>query len=246
LPGVQKGLAFELGQGLAGQAGLSQKIIETTSIKPEDYIISFTAGNIKPRSVIALPIMYNGRLMGVLELTSLEQFIERDKSLFQTVSINVGIAIHSAKARQRVLELLEKTQAQSEELQAQHSELEDINTELEAQSEKLQASEEELRVQQEELQQANSELEERSRLLEEKNEMIAERNVQIQAKAEALEVSTKYKSEFLANMSHELRTPLNSILLLSRLSPIIPGKTCRPTRLNMQGLFKLLATGCLR
>jgi signal transduction histidine kinase/CheY-like chemotaxis protein/CHASE3 domain sensor protein len=245
LPGVQKGLAFELGQGLAGQAGLSQKIIETTSIKPEDYTISFTAGNIKPRSVIALPIMYNGRLMGVLELTSLEQFIERDKSFFQTVSINVGIAIHSAKARQRVLELLEKTQAQSEELQAQHSELEDINTELEAQSEKLQASEEELRVQQEELQQANSELEERSRLLEEKNEMIAERNVQIQAKAEALEVSTKYKSEFLANMSHELRTPLNSILLLSRLLSDNTGQNLSPDQVEYARVIQTSGNGLL-
>jgi signal transduction histidine kinase len=153
----------------------------------------------------------------VVELASLKQFTEREKTFFETVSLNVGIAINTSEVRKRVYELLKETQAQSEELQAQHNVLENINTELEAQSEKLQASEEELKVQQEELQQTNQELEERSRLLEEKNEMIVERNLEIQAKAEALELSTKYKSEFLANMSHELRTPLNSILLLSRL-----------------------------
>ena len=139
------------------------------------------------------------------------------KQFLQHSTYNIGMAIHAARDHQRLQELLAETQAQSEELQVQHNEMENINAELEVQAEKLQASEEELRVQQEELQQSNLELEERSRLLEEKNELILERNLEIQAKAEQLEISTKYKSEFFANMSHELRTPLNSILLLSRL-----------------------------
>lgn len=213
----EKNSLLTLGQGLAGQSALSQKTMEVTNIAPEDYTISFIAGQVKPKAIIAFPVMYNGMLKGVIELASLEAYTEKEKIFFETVSLNTGIAINTAETRKKVYELLEETQAQSEELQSQHGELENINSELEAQSEKLQASEEELKVQQEELLQANSELEERSRLLEEKNEMIVERNLEIQAKAEALEVSTKYKSEFLANMSHELRTPLNSILLLSRL-----------------------------
>ena len=209
--------SISLGEGLAGQCAQRARIMELTDLVPEDYTLSIVSGQVKPKSVVAIPILYNTHVMGVVELAFLHTYADNTKAFFEAVSQNVGIAINSAQSRERVQQLLEETQAQTEELQAQHSELENINAELETQAEKLQASEEELRVQQEELQQANQELEERSRDLEEKNELILERNLEIQAKAEELALSTSYKSEFLANMSHELRTPLNSILLLSRL-----------------------------
>ena len=208
---------IEIGEGLAGQAALNRTQILLQDIEEESLFISFAAGSLKPKALIAVPVFYEGKLKGVLELASLKAFTTIVKDFLSTSAYNIGMAIHAARDHHRLEELLAETQAQSEELQSQHNELENINAELEIQAEKLQASEEELKVQQEELQQSNLELEERSRLLEEKNELILERNLEIQAKAEALELTTKYKSEFLANMSHELRTPLNSILLLSRL-----------------------------
>ncbi|MBW8687551.1 response regulator [Chitinophaga rhizophila] len=208
---------FTVGQGLVGQCAASGKTLLLKDITPEDITISYASGEIRPRNIVAVPIIYEGHVRGVIELASIIDYQPNDLTFLESVTHNIGLAINTSENRRRVQELLEETQAQSEELQVQHSELENINTELEAQAQKLQASEEELRVQQEELQQANQELEERSRLLEDRNQVIVERNLDIQKKAEELEISTKYKSEFLANMSHELRTPLNSILLLSRL-----------------------------
>ena len=208
---------ISLGDGLVGQAARAKKIIEVKNLQAHDYTLSYVSGEVKPLSVIAVPLLFDKLVKGVIELASLNEYSPNTKSFLEAASLSTAIAINTAQNKQRVQELLEETQSQSEELQAQHTELENINAELEAQAEKLQASEEELKVQQEELQQSNRELEERSRLLEEKNEVILERNLQIQSKAEELAISTKYKSEFLANMSHELRTPLNSILLLSRL-----------------------------
>lgn len=206
-----------LGDELAGQAARQGKMLEVTGLSDQHYTLSYLSGEIKPQSVIAIPLHFNRKLKGVIELAGMQPYSAIKKAFLESASYNTGIAIQTVQSREKVQELLEETQSQAEELQAQHSELENINSELEAQAEKLQASEEELKVQQEELQQANSELEERSRLLEEKNELILERNLEIQRKADDLALSTRYKSEFLANMSHELRTPLNSILLLSRL-----------------------------
>ncbi|MBL7782251.1 MAG: response regulator [Saprospiraceae bacterium] len=205
------------GEGMAGQVASSARPQLIEGLNDELYTLTYLPGEIKPRAIYALPLVFNKQVKGVMEIVSISGFTEIQKTFLQSAAANIGIAIHTAQNRQRIQELLEETQSQTEELQAQQSELENINAELEAQAEKLQASEEELKVQQEELQQANIELEERSRLLEEKNEVILERNLEIQRKAEDLEQSTRYKSEFLANMSHELRTPLNSILLLSRL-----------------------------
>ncbi len=198
-----------VGHGLSGQAVLSRKMIELSSLDPDDIKISYALGEVKPKHIIAVPLI-DDKVTGVVELASVNEFSKKHLKFLQEASDNIGIAITAAQNRKRLQELLEETEAQSEELRVQHSEMENINAELEAQTQKLQASEEELRVQQEELQQTNEELAERSVLLE-------ERNVEIQKKSEDLELSTRYKSEFLANMSHELRTPLNSILLLSRL-----------------------------
>ncbi len=216
LPASWQQKKITLGEGLAGQAAVTRRTMMVAGIEEDDYNMQVVSGDVKPRHIIAVPLVYNGKIKGVLELAGMEDYSSK-RPFLEAAMENTAIAINTAQAREKVQALLEETQSQSEELQAQHTELENINAELEAQSEKLQASEEELKVQQEELQQANGELEERSSLLEEKNELILERNLQIQRKVEELAQSTKYKSEFLANMSHELRTPLNSILLLSRL-----------------------------
>ncbi len=216
-PGYTAQNQIELGETMVGQSAKLKEILFLENIPEYHVKITSASGDSSPRYLAIIPLVHNDIIEGVIEIGSIKPFPSAAKALIEDGSVNIAIAIHAAKSRAKLQELLEETQAQSEELQAQHSELENLNTELEAQAQKLQASEEELKVQQEELLEANQELEERSKSLEEKNQLIVERNLDIQKKAEELELSTKYKSEFLANMSHELRTPLNSILLLSRL-----------------------------
>jgi len=202
---------------MVGQVFAQKKPKAYNDLDENDFAVTFASSKVKISAILLVPIMSDKLTVGVLEVSSDENFDQDRIDFFVESSRNIAMALRAAKSREKEQRLLEETQAQSEELQVQHSELENLNTELEAQTQKLQASEEELKVQQEELMQTNTELEERSKLLEEKNQLIAERNIEIQRKAEELALSTQYKSEFLANMSHELRTPLNSILLLSRL-----------------------------
>ncbi len=244
--GIRK--AVRSGEGLVGQAAQGGKRLLVKDIQPGDWVVSFTSGELKPRTIVAFPFFHEKKVKGVIELGTLEDYSSRELELFSSIGDNIGTAIHSIESRLRLQELLEETQAQTEELQSQHSELESLNLELEVQAEKLQVSEEELKVQQEELMQTNQELEERSRTLEEKNQLILIRNLDIQKKAEELALTTKYKSEFMANMSHELRTPLNSILLLSRLLSENNGKNlsdeqteyARVIQNSGQGLLQLI------
>uniref|UniRef100_UPI003D13C893 GAF domain-containing protein n=1 Tax=Vibrio sp. TaxID=678 RepID=UPI003D13C893 len=156
-----------------------------------------------PRHIIVFPVMYEGRVLGVIELGTLTEFDPAQKEFIQTALNNIAIAFNTAQARDRINELLAETQQQAEELQTQSEELRVANEELETQTRSLQASETQLKEKQAVLDQQNREL------------MIAQE--ELERKARELALASKYKSEFLANMSHELRTPLNSLLILARM-----------------------------
>lgn len=223
-PGIDYDKEFDYGEGLIGLVCKEEKIIEIEDI-PEDYIkIKSGIGSSLPKSVMGVPVFFENKVRGVIELASLYDITEEHKEYLRRNLRNVGVAINTAESRGAMAQLLQETQQKSEELQQQQEELRITNEELSEQTEALKLSEEKLKRQQEELRVINEELEDKTKDLEKqrneingKNKELEKARHEIEKKAEDLEISSKYKSEFLANMSHELRTPLNSILILSQL-----------------------------
>jgi len=185
-----------LGEGLAGEAARTKKTLVLSGL-PSGYLpIASALSETDPVGVIAVPLVHDDKLKGLVEIGSLHGFEPQQIEWLEQVAESIAISIDVLQARQRVNELLAQTQGQTEEL----------------------------RIQQEQLQETNQELEERAQLLEQQRETIQAKNSQVEAgnlqlarKAQELERISTYKSEFLANMSHELRTPLNSMLILSSL-----------------------------
>ena len=200
---------FALKEGLIGQAANEKKQLSVTDVSDEQVHIISSIVDAKPKHVLITPFMFEGNLLGVIELGRLSEFKETEKEFINTAMDIIAIGVNSATDRRQILELLEETQVQSEELLTQQEELRQMNEELEEQTQSL-------KQQQEELQMSNEELEEQTQSLEEKNTEVEAAKNDIEKKTKQLEISSKYKSEFLANMSHELRTPLNSLLILSK------------------------------
>jgi HAMP domain-containing protein/CheY-like chemotaxis protein len=215
---------FRPGEGLVGQSVLERQRILLTEV-PDDYVkVSSGLGEASPRNIAVLPVLFEGEVLGVIELASFNRFNDVHLTFLDQLTESIGIVLNTLAANMRTEELLKQSQTLTLELQNQQQELQETNRRLEQQAQSLQASEEALKEQQEELQQTNEELEEKARLLSDQNSEVERQNRQIELarqeleeKAEQLALSSKYKSEFLANMSHELRTPLNSMLILSRL-----------------------------
>jgi CheY-like chemotaxis protein/CHASE3 domain sensor protein len=205
------------GEGLAGQAAAEKKMKQLTGIPADYFKINTSFGNILPRTIIAVPIIFEGIVTSVVELGTAYDFTDLHKQYLNIVTDSIAIAITSAQARERTKELLEETQRQAEELETQQEELKQSNEELFIKTELLERSETELKSQQEELKRSNEELEDKATILGEQNDKLEVAKKEIEMKANEVEMTSKYKSEFLANMSHELRTPLNSILILSQL-----------------------------
>lgn len=200
---------FKVGEGLVGQVAADKQICELKQIDPNHIRLSSTLIDTPPNHVILTPVLFENEVIGVLEFGKLEPIDSLHHQFLELIVEAVGIAINSSISRQKIQELLEETQVQSEELQSQQEELKQTNEELEEQTQNL-------KHQQEELQMSNEELEEQTQALEAKNKEVEAARYDIEQKTKQLELTSKYKSEFLANMSHELRTPLNSLLILSK------------------------------
>ncbi len=188
------GSSLTLGQGLVGQCALEKRKIHITSAPPDYIRISSGLGEAPPRSIIVLPVIFEGQVRGVLELASFERFNPTHEAFLDQLTESIGIVINTIEANMRTEGLLKQSQSLAQQLQSR----------------------------QEELQQTNQELQEKAGLLAHQNQEVERKNREVEQARQALEdkakqlaLTSKYKSEFLANMSHELRTPLNSLLILS-------------------------------
>jgi hypothetical protein len=214
---------FHEGEGLVGQCTLERERILVTNV-PNNYVyVSSGLGEAPPNNIVVLPVLFEGDVKAVIELSTFQTFSETHLTFLDQLTESIGIVLNTIAANTRTEDLLQQSQSLAAELQSQQDELKKTNEQLEQQAESLRESEELLKSQQEELQQTNEELQEKAALLarqkaevEAKNREVEEARWEMEEKAEQLALTSKYKSEFLANMSHELRTPLNSMLILSR------------------------------
>lgn len=186
----------QVGEGLVGQCALENKTIYLSRV-PEDYIkITSGLGEKAPANILLMPVEFEGKVLGVLELASFSSFSQIHLALLRQALTSLGITLNNLTHQYQVKKLLAESQSLTEELQTQS---------------------EELQLQQEELENINEKLEEENRnSLIKTNELEKTKEV-LEKKANQLLLASRYKSEFLANMSHELRTPLNSLLILAQL-----------------------------
>ncbi len=204
------------GQSLIGQAALEKKPLLLQPPPSDCQPVNSSLASLPPSCLFISPFLYEGKVMGVIELGCLQALDELQQLYLSEVMDTIALAVDSAENRQRLALSLRESQELTEKLQLQQEELRTMNEELEEQAKTLRLSEEKLRVQQEELQVTNEELTEKNLLLDQQRQEVEKSSRIVEEKARDLAQASKYKSEFLANMSHELRTPLNSLLLLAQ------------------------------
>ncbi|MDP2560909.1 response regulator [Psychrobium sp. 1_MG-2023] len=215
---ARKNIASQIiiGEGLVGQCAKEKKSILLAQV-PDDYIqINSSLGELTPLNLLLEPILFEGCLIGVIELASFEHYSDNNLKIIGQVSQSLGVIINNLQNQRRNKKLLSDSQALTEQLQQQQQELSEANQNLTEQTQRLKVSEEELKQQSEELRVSNEELAEQKEFLTKQKQAIEASKQDLASKAEQLSQASKYKSEFLANMSHELRTPLNSLLLLAK------------------------------
>jgi CheY-like chemotaxis protein/GAF domain-containing protein/HAMP domain-containing protein len=184
-----------IGEGLIGQCAADRRQILISDVPAAVRPITSGLFKASPKSIIVLPVLFEGQVKAVIELASLSHFTELQIAFLEQLTASIGIVLNSIEATMQTEDLLQQSQKLAGELQSQQGELQQTNEQLEQKAQQL-------AERNDEVERANQEIEQARRAVEEK--------------ATELALTSRYKSEFLANMSHELRTPLNSILILGQ------------------------------
>ncbi|CAM5372589.1 HAMP domain-containing protein [Streptomyces pilosus] len=195
--------SFQPGEGLIGTAAVEKRTILVENA-PSGYLkISSGLGEAPPAQVIVLPVVFEGKVLGVIELASFTPFTAIQKDFLNQIAEMIATSVNTISVNTKTERLLAQSQELTEQLRERSAELEQRQKALQASNAELEEKAELLARQNRDIEVKNTEIEEARQVLEER--------------AEQLAVSMRYKSEFLANMSHELRTPLNSLLILAKL-----------------------------
>ncbi|MER6633025.1 HAMP domain-containing protein [Streptomyces sp. NPDC000987] len=195
--------SFRPGEALIGTAAQEKRTILVDNA-PSGYLkISSGLGEAPPAQVIVLPVLFEGQVLGVIELASFTPFTQIQKDFLNQIAEMIATSVNTISVNTKTEQLLKQSQELTEQLRERSAELENRQKALQASNAELEEKAELLAQQNRDIEVKNTEIEEARQVLEER--------------AEQLAVSMRYKSEFLANMSHELRTPLNSLLILAKL-----------------------------
>ncbi|WP_274567762.1 ATP-binding protein, partial [Streptomyces spiramyceticus] len=195
--------SFKPGETLIGTAAEEKRTILVDNVPPGYLKISSGLGEAPPAHVIVLPVLFEGKVLGVIELASFQPFTQIQKDFLNQIAEMIATSVNTISVNTKTEVLLEQSQELTEQLRERSEELENRQKALQASNAELEEKAELLAQQNRDIEVKNTEIEEARQVLEER--------------AEQLAVSMRYKSEFLANMSHELRTPLNSLLILAKL-----------------------------
>jgi HAMP domain-containing protein/signal transduction histidine kinase len=116
---------FKMGEGLVGQAALEKRRILLTDVPGNYAKISSGLGEFHPLNVVVLPILFEGEVKAVMELSSVERFSPAHQAFLDQLTESIGIMLNTIEASTRTENLLKQSQSLASELQKTNLELEE-------------------------------------------------------------------------------------------------------------------------
>lgn len=90
-------LVFDFGDGLCGQVAVDKNIIVLKDI-PDGYVEVISGlGQASPKSLVLIPVLHEGRTIGVIELASFTNFSDGDVSFFESLTELLAPAFYSLR-----------------------------------------------------------------------------------------------------------------------------------------------------
>jgi len=118
-----KSLSF--GEGIPGQCAAEKKIIEIDRIpKDSGFIVDTGFSEVIPRSLVAVPLLFQDRVIGVMVLGSMRTFGELEKDIINNSIPQLSVGINNAMNDDASRKLSNELAQRNDELTSKTSELE--------------------------------------------------------------------------------------------------------------------------
>ena len=132
---------IEPGDGLIGQAWQERDVLYLTDV-PQDFItITSGLGEANPTNVLIVPLVFNDKVQGVLEIASFQLYDPHEIEFVKRISENIASTVSTVKTNEKTKQLLSQSQQMTEEMQAQEEEMRQNMEELEATQEEMRRNE---------------------------------------------------------------------------------------------------------
>lgn len=188
---------YELGKGIIGQVALEKKEILIKNATREDAYVASGLLQKEPNFILAMPLLYENELYGVLEVSSFEPFTPIQKQFMQGACNMIAIYIRTSQQTEEVKRLLHVAEEAKAEAETKSQEILFANTQLAQQQEELRAQAEDLEEANHQMEALNESLEEK---IKERTAEIEQKREEIEAQAENLEVEKKKADNLLRNI----------------------------------------------
>ena len=105
--------SFSMGEGMAGQAALEQRLLEVAATDDNQLRISAGAGTISSENLLFAPMASHGVVAAVLELAPVDPLSERQRELLLALLPSVALNAEILSSNLETKKLLEHTQVQA-------------------------------------------------------------------------------------------------------------------------------------
>lgn len=116
---------FAIGAGIPGQCAKELRTLEVTDLHDASgFTLDTGLVEVAPRHLLAVPIMFQERLIGVLILGSMQPFDDLRKEIVLNSVPQIGVALTNARNNEAALTLSREIAIKNEELNKKNAELE--------------------------------------------------------------------------------------------------------------------------
>jgi HAMP domain-containing protein/signal transduction histidine kinase len=116
---------FKMGEGLVGQSALDKRRIFLTDGPHNHAKVRSGLREFHSMNVVVLPILFEGEVKAVMELSSVERFSPAHQAFLDQLTESIGIVLNTIEASTRTENLLKQSQSLATELQKTNLELEE-------------------------------------------------------------------------------------------------------------------------
>ncbi len=115
--------SFSVDEGLLGRAYHESRIINLTDLPPGYMRIVSGLGDAQPNNLIIVPLIFNQKISGMIELASFKIFEDYQVTFLTRIAESIASAISGLKISERTETLLQRSQEQSKLMKIQEVEM---------------------------------------------------------------------------------------------------------------------------